>query len=329
MEDHANLLKSLFFDFYKAATEAEIEPIIETAEMDFNINWVPYGNNESYFGVIENQQASPIPALVEKITNSIDAILMRRCYEKGIDPKFPDAPKSVEDAVSKFFPNSSNWDLPGKRGQQSESIQIIADGPRKDTSLIIYDDGEGQHPENFKDTFLSLLRGNKNEIQFVQGKYNMGGAGAVVFCGKKRYQLIASKQFKGDGKFGFTLLRKHPLSVEERQTRKNTWYEYLTIDDAIPAFGIESLDIGLLNRKFTTGSIIKLYSYQLPIGARSVISRDLNQSINEYLFEPALPIYTIDQKERYPDDINLNRDLYGLKRRMEADENKYIRKDFQ
>lgn len=328
MEDHANLLKSLFFDFYKAATEAELEPVIEKAEMDFNVNWLPYGNNESYFGVIENQQASPIPALIEKITNSIDAILMKRCYEEGIDPKSSDAPKSLEDAVSKFFPNSSNWDLPGRRAGQSENIQIIADGPRKDTSLIIYDDGEGQHPEDLKDTFLSLLRGNKNEIQFVQGKYNMGGAGAVVFCGKKRYQLIASKQFKGDGKFGFTLLRKHPLSTEEKLTRKNTWYEYLTINDVIPAFDTESLEIGLLNRKFTTGSIIKLYSYQLPVGARSVISRDLNQSINEYLFEPALPIYTIDRKKRYPDDRNLNRDLYGLKRRMEADGNKYIKERF-
>ena len=93
--------------------------------------------------------------------------------------------------------------------------------------MIIYDNGEGQRPENFNNTFLSLLRGNKNEIRFVQGKYNMGGAGAVVFCGKKRFQLIASKRFEGNGKFGFTLLRKHPLTESEQQTRKthgmNIW----------------------------------------------------------------------------------------------------------
>ena len=40
--------------------------------------------------------------------------------------------------------------------------------------MIIYDDGEGQCPQDFEDTFLSLVSGNKNEIQFVQGKYNMG-----------------------------------------------------------------------------------------------------------------------------------------------------------
>ena len=328
MSDYENSLTSLFFRFYNAQTEIELEPEIEKAEIDFNMNWVPYGDNESYFGVIENQQASPIPALVEKITNSIDAILMKRCYEEGIDPKSINAPKCIEDAVSIFFPHSSNWDLPGKRGIQSEDIQIIADGSRRDTSLIIYDNGEGQRPENFKNTFLSLLKGNKNEIRFVQGKYNMGGAGAVVFCGKKRYQLIASKRFEGNGKFGFTLLRKHPLTESEQQTRKNTWYEYLVINDQIPAFDINSLDLGLYKRRFKTGSIVKLYSYQLPSGARSVISRDLNQSINEYLFEPALPIYTIDNEQRYPDDRNLARDLYGLKRRMEADGNRYIKERF-
>jgi len=62
----------------------------------------------------------------------------------------------------------------------------------------------------------------------------------------------------------------------------------------------------------------------LPSGSRSVISRDLNQSLNEFLFEPALPILTVDTKERYPEDRNLERSLYGLKRRLEQDDSKYI-----
>ncbi|MCK4296388.1 MAG: hypothetical protein KAX28_07000, partial [Candidatus Marinimicrobia bacterium] len=188
--------------------------------------------------------------------------------------------------------------------------------------------GEGQHPEKFEDTFLSLIAGNKWEIQFVQGKYNMGGSGAIVFCGKKSYQLIGSKRFDGTGKFGYTLIREHPLTEEEHLTRKNTWYEYFKINGEIPSFDINKMDLKLYNRLFTTGTIIKLYSYDLPSGSRSVISRDLNQSINEYLFEPALPITTIDKKERYPDDINLERDLYGLKRRLEKDDNKYIDEHF-
>ena len=56
-------------------------------------------------------------------------------------------------------------------------------------------------------------------------------------------------------------MRKHPLTAEEAHTKKSTWYEYLKIDGKIPAFPITELDLGLFGRKFTTGTVIKLYSY--------------------------------------------------------------------
>ena len=322
-------LERLFWDLYKAPTEQEVNGVLERHGLAENpALWRPYGMNESNFGVVENQQSSPIPALIEKITNGIDAILTRACIEHGIDPRSKDAPRSIGDALNRFFPDHKNWDLRQRRRQLAERLQIIADGPRMETSLIIYDDGEGQAPEDFETTFLSLLRGNKNDIHFVQGKYNMGGAGAVVFCGRRRYQLIASKRFDGSGELGFTLVRRHPLTADEEKRKKATWYEYLVVDGRIAAFSCGALELGLHNRKFTTGTAIKLYSYDLPSGSRSVISRDLNQSINEYLFDPALPVFTIDNAKRYPDDRNLERDLYGLKRRLEEDGNRYIEQFF-
>ena len=316
-------MRQLFNKLYFAQTEDDVDKIINAHPDIFKSeNWHPLGNNDNNFGVIENQQSAPIAALIEKITNSIDAFLMKKCLEVGIDPKSSQAPQSMEEARTNFFPNHRDWDLAGPRNQQAESIQILADGPRGKTSLIIYDDGEGQYPEEFENTFLSLLRGNKNEIRFVQGKYNMGGSGAIVFCGKKRYQLIASKRYDNTGEFGFTLIREHPLSKAEESTKKNTWYEYLKIDGKIPAFQADQQDLGLYNKTFTTGSIIKLYSYDLPSGI-SDISRDLNQSINEYLFEPVLPVYTIEKEERYPQS-SLRRGLYGLKRRLEQEDNKYV-----
>ena len=319
--------EQLFKELYSADTEDGIDKVINAhPEIFKQENWYPLGDNENNFGIIENQQSNPIAALIEKITNSIDAVLMRKCLEAGIDPKSEEAPKSMEEAKAKFFENHKTWDLPSFRKRQSESIQIIADGPRRNTSLIIYDDGEGQHPENLENTFLSLLSGNKNEIHFVQGKYNMGGSGAIVFCGKKRYQLIGSKRYDGTGKFGFTLIREHPLDREEEKVKKNTWYEYLKVDGEIPAFHAKQQDLGLYNRKFMTGTIIKLYSYHLPARSRSVISRDLNQSINEYLFEPILPVITVDKKERYPDDRNLERDWQLVVLGLTEQLNSYILK---
>ncbi len=320
-------MKELFNKLYFAQTEDTVDKIVNVHSDIFKSeNWSPIGEDENYFAVIENQQSSPIAALIEKITNSIDAVLMKKCLQAGIDPKSNQAPQSMDEARTNFFPNHRDWDLPSFRNQQAESIQILADGPRGKTSLIIYDDGEGQHPEEFENTFLSLLRGNKNEIHFVQGRYNMGGSGAIVFCGKKRYQLIGSKRYDNVGEFGFTLIREHPLSKAEASTKKNTWYEYLKIGGKIPSFQADQQDLGLYKRTFTAGTIIKLYSYDLPSGI-SDISRDLNQSINEYLFEPILPVYTIEKEERYPKS-SLRRGLYGLKRRLEQEDNKYVEESF-
>ncbi|MDE0553852.1 MAG: hypothetical protein OXI24_06545 [Candidatus Poribacteria bacterium] len=319
-------MKQLFNKLYFAQTEDDVDKVINAHPDIFKPkSWYPLGGNDNNFGVIENQQYAPIAALIEKITNSIDAVLMKKCLEAGIDPKSRQAPNSMEEAKMSFFPNYGKWDLATFRNQQAESIQILADGPKRNTSLIIYDDGEGQHPEEFESTFLSLLSGNKNEIHFVQGKYNMGGSGAIVFCGKKRYQLIGSKRYDNTGEFGFTLIREHPLSKAEEGVKKNTWYEYLKIDGKIPAFQANRQDLGLYNRAFTTGTIIKLYSYHL--SGISDISRDLNLSINEYLFEPVLPVYTIEKEERYPKS-SLRRGLYGLKRRLEQEDNKYVEESF-
>ncbi|KAA0126801.1 hypothetical protein FY557_15985 [Chryseobacterium sp. SN22] len=315
-------MKELFEQLYFSATEQDVEKTIQKFKNIFKKeNWVPIGGNESNFSIIENQQSNPIAALIEKVTNSIDATLMKRCIELGIDPKSTNAPKSMDEAVDKFFPDNKNWDLNTFRRTQAEDIQIIADGPTRQSSVIIYDNGEGQHPEDFENTFLSLMRGNKNEIHFVQGKYNMGGSGAIVFCGTKGYQLIGSKKFDSSGKFGFTLVREHPLSEAELTTKKNTWYEYLKIDNQIPQFDITDMDLKLLNRNFTTGSIIKMYSYQMK--GISGFAQDLNQNLNEFLFKPVLPVFTIDTKERYPNNKVLQTTVYGLQRRLE-DEKDYV-----
>jgi len=311
-------MKKIFLALFNAKTESAVDAIISSNPNFFNsANWEPIGDNESNFSIIENQQSNPIASLVEKVTNSIDATLMKKAIELNVDPKSKQAPKSMEEAIEKFYPKSSNWDLGSFKRKQAEEIQIIADGPTKESAVIIYDNGEGQHPDRFKDTFLSLMRGNKNEIHFVQGKYNMGGSGAIVFCGKKGYQLIASKRHDGSGDFGFTLTREHPFTKEESSTKKNTWYEYFVIDGKIPSFSIDELELKLLNRKFKTGTLIKMYSYQMK--GISGFAQDLSQSLNEFMFKPVLPFYCIDTKERYPNNKVLESAVFGLQRRLEEE----------
>ena len=149
--------KALFEELFFAPTEEEVREILRChPEIFRDEHWHPLGGDENYFGIVRGQQSNPIAAIVEKVTNSIDALLMKKCHESGIDPKAPDAPRNMEEALQKFFVDHKKWDLQSARRKQAEEIQIIADGPPRNTSVIIYDNGEGQRPEDFENTFLSL-----------------------------------------------------------------------------------------------------------------------------------------------------------------------------
>ena len=315
--------KALFEELFFAPTEDNVREIVNKhPEIFRDEHWHPLGGDENFFGIVRGQQSNPIAAIVEKVTNCIDALLIKKCHESGIDPKSPDAPRNMEEALEKFFGDHKEWDLQSARRKQAEEIQIIANGPPKNTSVIIYDNGEGQRPEDFENTFLSLVRGNKIDIHFVQGKYNMGGSGALLFCGKERYQLIGSKRFDNLGQFGFTLVRQRKIG-NSQDTKRHSHFEYLKIDGGIPSFESADMDLKLFGRKFKTGTIIKMYSYQFPPGYAG-FAQDLNQSLNEFLFEPVLPILTVDKKERYPNNRVLELDLFGLKRRLEEGRNNYV-----
>lgn len=151
MDSSQELLLKLFIEFFNAPTEDDVDKIIsDNTQMFTDENWHPLGGDEKMFGIVRGQQSNPIAALVEKVTNSIDALLTRKCYEAGIDPDSKEAPRSMDEAIKKFFPEHKNWDMQTFRRKQAEEIQIVADGPPRNTSVIIYDSGEGQHPEDFK-----------------------------------------------------------------------------------------------------------------------------------------------------------------------------------
>lgn len=330
-------MEKLFWQLYNADSETEVNSVIISNELFKDpTNWKPYGGIEGNFGTFESQQNHPVPALIEKITNSIDATLIKDCKINGIDPKSKDAPKSMSEAVEKFYnvKNGEIGELSNKeRRDLAENIQILATGDKTQPCITIFDSGEGQTPENFVNTFLSLHRGNKANIHFVQGKYNMGSTGAVVFCGDKKYQLIASKRNKqlnnnSDSNLGFTLVRKHPLTkIDEDNNVKATWYEYFCPHGEIPSFNINELDLGLYNKKFISGSIVKLYSYQLPRGSRSDVTLDLWRDLNQYMYHLPLPI-SVYEKRDYKGKTP-NKPVLGNRTRITIDSRDKVSKTIQ
>jgi hypothetical protein len=296
--------KALLLSLANADSEEEVENIIDRHPiLSEDKNWRPYGGFWGNFSQIHNQQGNTIPALVEKPINSIDALLMKECQLRSIDPEGAEAPKSIQEAVEKFLNiKGGNFSeiSPTERRKIAEDIQIIADGSRRNPNIIIYDKGEGQHPEDFEDTFVSLTKHNKLKIKFVQGQYNMGGSGALPNCGENKYQLILSRRHPKllNGKqdlYGFTLVRLHKVTTTGEY--KNSWYEFCVDKDGrILTFPADKeLDLGLYNRKFSYGTYIKLFSYDLPTVTN--ITLDLWRDLNRYLYSPALPILLYEKRE--------------------------------
>lgn len=324
--------KQLMLDLYNADSSESVFNIVTKYGLDSAQYWKPYGENFNNAGTFENQQSTPENALVEKLTNSIDAILMKHCYTSGIDPRDktnPDVPQDMAEAAERFFKvKDGKWEniTARERNAIAQNIQIILTADRKTPNVAIYDNGEGQNHDRFPDTFLSIARGNKNDIPFVQGKYNFGATGAVVFCGDEhRYQMIISRRSTelddGDGKIGFTLVRRHILSRQEEKAVKLTWYEYLVLDDEIPCIDAESIDLGLNGGvPFESGSIVKMYSYQLTHSSDATL--DLWRDLNPLLFVPAIPVLIYENrgfKSHSPTKLML-----GNRTRLALDDNKKV-----
>ncbi len=330
--------KKLLLELYNAPDSDSLYKLIVSYGLDTPEYWKPYGGNINNAGTFENQQSSPENALVEKLTNSIDAILMKECMVRGIQPKDKTSSKVPQtiNAATKLFFNVDNgkWEnvVAPERNRISQDIQIILTGDRKTPNVAIYDNGEGQNPSSFENTFLSIAKGNKNDVPFVQGKYNMGSTGSLVFCGDKhRYQMIISRRNTGlndsDGLIGFTLVRRHILTPEEEPKYKLTWYEYLVINDDIPYVNDQTLDLGLNKTQFTCGSVVKLYSYQLTRPSDATL--DLWRELNPLLFESALPIL-IYEKRNFGGHSS-TKPMLGNRTRLALDSNEHVefQKTFQ
>ncbi len=180
--------------------ESEREVIDHLAAADYwddESVWRNFGDNENNWAQIGNQQGHPVAAMVEKLVNSIDAVLMRECQVRGIPLDSPEAPQTIDLALEQFFDiKTGNLANIGAttRSELAQNIGFIATGRRNRPNYTVFDSGEGQTPGDMPDTLLSLSKSNKLRIPFVQGKFNMGGTGVLPFCGTRNFQLVISRR---------------------------------------------------------------------------------------------------------------------------------------
>ena len=138
--------------------------------------WRFYGDVDNNVGQVHGQQSQPVKAFVEKITNSIDALLVLMCLKNGLDPTdWDNVPRTVSEAVEKFITKSKKHGL--SLTEIERQIYVFAEGKiekGKFPNLCIYDNGEGQTPEALPDTIVSLGKSNKKKNPFFTRSIQYG-----------------------------------------------------------------------------------------------------------------------------------------------------------
>lgn len=301
--------KSLCLRIIEADNESKVKEILEEEGMWSNEEyWSPYGESMNNFSDIGNQQSGSLDALIEKFTNSIDATIMKEVQRDGVDPKSDEAPDSIREAVNDYF------DIPGgllrnlsskeRNDLAKELIAFVASGEKgrnsKKPTYSVIDRGEGQHPDNFSKTLLSLGESNKLEVPFVQGEFNMGGTGVLPFCGEYGTQFILSRRDpeisdEDSNPWGFTIVRRFDVRELEGDYAHPV-YMYLTLDGDIPRFKEDELPLwpseesepNQREEELTHGTYIKMYNFDTP--TTTMITLDPKYRLSGILTKPPLPI---------------------------------------
>lgn len=326
--------RSLLSDLLLAEDEESVVKVLKNHKLySDESRWRDVGDKPNNQSTVHSQQSNPVAALVEKITNAIDAILLRHVREQGIDPRGKKAPQSMNKAVEDTFGDLSVWNRDKLRELAEDNLILYATGSKSRPCLSLYDAGEGQLAGDFPSTFCSLIHGAddagsyKGAIPFVQGRFNMGGTGVLPFCGEgngHKFQLVVSRRapkVAGENKheWAFTLFRffnspdrpgwkylvsgkGSELPVSKRGGVLTAGTEPLGLVPRRMAKTSETL--APRERKVEFGTLIKLYDYQAPRG--NICGGDLYRKLEDYLLQPALPLRIFECREDYKANLMSN-----------------------
>jgi hypothetical protein len=306
------LLKELL----EADSESEVVAALnKRGLLEEKERWQFLGNMPNNQSVVHGQQSTPTAALVEKFTNGLDAILLKHCKSKSIDPRSSAAPASMADAVEAYF--GDLLDETRIRALAEENLVLYATGSRARPCLSLYDAGEGQLAENFPSTFCSLIYGSndgsyKGAIPFVQGRFNMGGTGVLPFCSDTyKFQLIVSRvpsavAQSNNQEWAYTLFcffasKQNPSWKFLVGTDKHVLTAGVNALHLLPKLAAKSGEIcAPRERAVASGTLVKMYDYKAP---KSNVCGELFKKLQDYLLRPALPLRIIECRESYKANV--------------------------
>jgi len=285
------LTPSLSQAVFDITTYEELQTWLKDVDKELGgIIWTPLGGITNNVHTVE-VASDPALALVERPTNSIDALLDLKARELGQSAPTPhEAARqwwSVPDAGLSAMSDGDRRNL-----ADNIRVRMIESGVTDRPTIIIQDSGTGQHPDDFANTHLSLLASNKKSSMHVMGVYNAGGAATYKFA---RGVIIASRLaptlLNGlPDEIGVSVVRHNPLDPEKF---KSGVYEYIT-NSTRDIIRLDLQDLPDLGH----GTYLKLVEYQLTkyVRAAHEPKSSLWHLFHAALPDPALPIRIIEER---------------------------------
>lgn len=272
-------------ELLNAEREEDVTEILDGTFFE-SVSWSLLGGTPNNASLARTQSNNPIPALMELIVNSYDAVLLKKFEEADIEDTF----EKMEDAAEELLD-----------GDEEVILQADGDRPRDrdndEINFTLIDSGCGQPSDGFEDAFLQIFEAGaqKQKYSFLQGEFGMGSAASLQFAGENGYKLICSASHNDPEEWSWTIIRR---------AEKGREYEYATIDGSVPTFE------GELDGK-TSGSFVKVYNYRLDEGKQKIWDQGslFKRKLESLFFKPIFPLTMAD--ERYDGSNNQMKGLYG------------------
>jgi hypothetical protein len=267
------LLRSLLV----AETAEDVLQLVDRfIEADPAASWAPVGGRPNNRGIIE-VSANPGRALVERVTNAVDAVLDAQYIRHSGTPTV----ESPREAASAWL-NVPDAGLSGmsaaerRRLAQNVTVRLRpGDGLNKRVVEIV-DRGTGLTASEMPETILSLNESNKVEKLHQAGTYGQGGSATFAASDAS---LIASQK-DGTRAISFTVVRFEPPPAD---AKKGGSYVYLVVGGKI--LTVDANDL------LASGTLCAHFGYDLtkfpsPLGPNSIYGL-----LQQVVFDPILPVW--------------------------------------
>lgn len=312
-------LQSLFSQLFAATTSAQVFQVLrglgdrfEQAPSapigDSGLEWRLFGDtlsNQSSIGLGTKAGRS----ITERVTNGFDAILEKRAqHHQGTLPESPSL------AAERWFgrpvtgPDTGlfSWKYAAAQYDKLVSMVLLPSEIPGTATIDVIDRGSGIPSTKLPTTILSLQQGNKITKKYLAGAYGQGGSATLSFCD---YALVISRSIDEPETVSFTLIRILSMSDDYKVDA----YAYLVLSNenkTVPTINADAIDLypdiseraelsRLVGDAFTSGTIVRHYSYRLPglDGKLGPGTGNLYHFLQSSLFDPLLPVGLVDLRD--------------------------------